>query len=68
MCGKPLSRKCENFVYTPTLPSPFEENQSSKTSFAFVWKVVVIGYGCGFVIGVVIGKYFLIGRKHVIGL
>jgi hypothetical protein len=63
LCGSPLSKKCGAFNYTPTPPYPFEENRSSKSPFEFGWKVVAIGYGCGFVIGVVIGQ-ILITRKY----
>jgi Leucine-rich repeat (LRR) protein len=63
LCGGPLSKKCGDFNYTPTLPYPFQENQNSKSPFEFGWKVVAIGYGCGFVIGVVIG-HIVITRKY----
>ncbi|XP_059452680.1 receptor-like protein Cf-9 homolog [Corylus avellana] len=63
LCGSPLSKKCGDFNYTPTPPYPFEENQCSSSPFEFGWKVVAIGYGCGFVIGVVIGK-IVITRKY----
>ena len=56
-CVEALSKKCrEYFKYTPTLPFRFEDNQSSKPLFEFGWKVIAIGYGCGFMIGVVVGK------------
>ncbi|XP_059449505.1 receptor-like protein 54 [Corylus avellana] len=63
LCGNPLLKKCGDFKYTPTPPSPFEENRSSESPFHFGWKVVAIGYGCGFVIGVVIGQ-IVITRKY----
>jgi hypothetical protein len=63
LCGSPLLKKCGVFKYTPTPPSPFEGNQSSESPFQFGWKVVVIGYGCGFVIGVIIGQ-IVITRKY----
>jgi leucine-rich repeat protein SHOC2 len=59
----PLSKKCRDFKYTPTLPSPFKDNQSSKPLFEFGWKVIVIGYVCGFMIGVIVGKLWLQGSK-----
>ena len=62
LCGSPLSKKCGDFNYTPTPPYPFQENQRSESPFEFGWKVVAIGYGCGFVIGVVIG-HIVITRK-----
>ncbi|XP_059449493.1 receptor-like protein 6 [Corylus avellana] len=63
LCGNPLSKKCGDFNYTQNPPSPFENNRSSESPFDFGWKVVVIGYGCGFVIGVVIGQT-VIARKY----
>jgi Leucine-rich repeat (LRR) protein len=63
LCGSPLSKKCGDFNYTPAPPYPFKENQSSLSPFEFGWKVVAIGYGCGFVIGVVIG-HIVITRKY----
>ncbi|KAF5459475.1 hypothetical protein F2P56_023416 [Juglans regia] len=55
LCGWPLSKlRGDSDISTPP-PSTFEENQSPKLFFEFGWKVVVTGYGCGFVFGVVIG-------------
>jgi Leucine-rich repeat (LRR) protein len=63
LCGSPLSKKCGDFNYTPISSYPFRENQRSESPFEFGWKVVAIGYGCGFVIGVVIG-HIVITRKY----
>nr|XP_023929437.1 receptor-like protein 9DC3 [Quercus suber] len=52
LCGSPLPKKCGNFE--DSLHPPL--NQDSKLLFEFGWKVVVIGYGCGFIIGVIIGQ------------
>ena len=64
LCGNPFPKKCGNFKDSlhPTLT--FEEiNQDSKLISAFGWKVVVIGYGCVFIIGVIIGQ-IVIARKY----
>ncbi|GMN50135.1 hypothetical protein TIFTF001_019293 [Ficus carica] len=54
LCGIPLPNKCGNSE--PPLPPSQEEREDSWGSvFEFGWKVVVIGYGCGFVVGVIIG-------------
>jgi len=63
LCGSPLSKKCGDFKYPQTPPSPFEVNESSESSFEFGWKVVAIGYACGFVIGAIIGQ-IVIARKY----
>ncbi|GLT54998.1 hypothetical protein SLA2020_281550 [Shorea laevis] len=56
LCGSPLSKKCGDSKFSPSSPSTFEENQSSESLFEFDWKIVVLGYGCGLVVGVVIGQ------------
>ncbi|KAM3751267.1 hypothetical protein ACB098_04G095900 [Castanea mollissima] len=64
LCGNPLPKKCGNSKGSLLPPLTFEEiNQDSKLLFEFVWKVVVIGYGCGFIIGVIIGQ-IVIARKY----
>ena len=62
MCGSPLSKRCANSDDPPTPPSNFEANQGSKFSFEFDWKVVAMGYGCGFIVGV-FGGQIIIKRK-----
>ncbi|KAK7836698.1 receptor-like protein 7, partial [Quercus suber] len=52
LCGSPLPKKCGNFE--DSLHPPL--NQDSKLLSEFGWKVVMIGYGCGFIIGVIIGQ------------
>ena len=59
LCGSPLPKKCGNFE--DSLHPPL--NQDSKLLSEFGWKVVVIGYGCGFIIGVIIGQ-IVIARKY----
>ncbi|XP_065627590.1 LOW QUALITY PROTEIN: receptor-like protein 9DC3 [Quercus suber] len=59
LCGSPLPKKCGNFE--DSLHPPL--NQDSKLLYEFGWKVVVIGYGCGFIIGVIIGQ-IVIARKY----
>ena len=64
LCGSPLLKKCGNFKDSLLPPLTFEEiNQESKLLFGFGWIVVVIGYGCGFIIGVAIGQ-IVIARKY----
>ncbi|XP_059449498.1 receptor-like protein 19 [Corylus avellana] len=55
--GKPLSKQCDTLP-----PSTSEENQGSESSLEFDWKVVVMGYGCGLVVGAVIGKFVTIRK------
>ncbi|XP_048337085.2 receptor-like protein 6 [Ziziphus jujuba] len=51
LCGIPLSRKCE----TPIPSSNDHYNEKSDFISGFGWKPVVIGYGCGLLIGMVAG-------------
>ncbi|KAF5459227.1 hypothetical protein F2P56_023199 [Juglans regia] len=59
LCGSPLSKACGDSLPKP----PNEGNQDLVSPFEFGWKVVAIGYGCGFVIGIVIGQW-VIARKQ----
>jgi Leucine-rich repeat (LRR) protein len=61
LCGNPLSKKCGNSEDSPPLPSTFEQNQKSSSSFEFTWKEVVMGYGCGFIVGLLVGQIVI---KH----
>jgi hypothetical protein len=63
LCGRPLTRKCENSNEAPSQPSISQESQNSGSPFEFGWKIVAIGYGFGFVVGVIIGR-IVIARKH----
>ena len=51
LCGRPLSKQCAISENSPPPPSSFKENQGSEFPFEFDWKVVVMGYGCGFIVG-----------------
>ncbi|XP_023885694.2 putative receptor like protein 25 [Quercus suber] len=63
LCGNQLSRKCEGpKAFLPPL-SASTDSQESGSLIEFDWKIVVIGYGSGFIIGVVIG-HIVITRKH----
>ncbi|XP_030936660.1 putative receptor like protein 25 [Quercus lobata] len=62
LCGSPLSKRCANSKDPPTPPSNFEANQGSEFSFEFGWKVVAMGYRCGFMVGFFVGQ-IIITRK-----
>ncbi|XP_021288569.1 receptor-like protein 12 [Herrania umbratica] len=61
LCGFPLSKKCGNEEeLKPPVPM-LEEDEGSE--LAFFWKVVLMGYGCGVVLGLSIGYIvFTTGR------
>ncbi|QHN91316.1 Receptor-like protein [Arachis hypogaea] len=53
LCGFPLSKSCGNDEEQP--PSVFPE----ATESLFGWKSVTVGYGCGVVFGMFLGKLFI---------
>ncbi|KAL7249438.1 hypothetical protein ACSBR1_011599 [Camellia fascicularis] len=62
LCGFPLSRKCKELQPLPPLPT-LHQDKNSDRSIEFSWKVIVMGYGCGFVFGMVIGYLMFVTRK-----
>ncbi|WRX29568.1 Leucine-rich repeat - like 10, partial [Theobroma cacao] len=61
LCGFPLSKQCGNDEEPkPTVPMVKEDEGSE---IAFIWKVVMMGYGCGVVLGLSMGYIvFTTGR------
>uniref|UniRef100_A0A7N2L6F1 Receptor-like protein kinase n=1 Tax=Quercus lobata TaxID=97700 RepID=A0A7N2L6F1_QUELO len=59
LCGPPLSKKCGH----SEIPT-FEPSKESSFGEWFNWKVVVIGYACGFVIGLVTGHVIISKRPN----
>nr|TKS07361.1 hypothetical protein D5086_0000113550 [Populus alba] len=53
LCGEPLSKECGNNVEDS--PPTANEDEGSGYPLEFGWKVVVIGYASGLVIGVILG-------------
>ncbi|GMP98281.1 hypothetical protein CsSME_00046232 [Camellia sinensis var. sinensis] len=64
LCGFPLSKNCGNVQIgeSPTLPSSFSHNFKFKFD-GFGWEAVLMGYGCGVLLGLLIGSY-IIRRKE----
>ena len=57
LCGNPLSKKCWNSDSSPPLSIVSEKSHDSTGSlFEFGWKIVLIGYGFGLIVGVIIGN------------
>ncbi|GKB18274.1 leucine-rich repeat-containing protein [Tanacetum coccineum] len=56
LCGFPLPKKCSEPTHKPQL-----EEQEDKSGFT--WEVVTLGYGCGTLIGLVMGYLMLSTRK-----
>ncbi|KAI8570624.1 hypothetical protein RHMOL_Rhmol01G0050200 [Rhododendron molle] len=64
LCGLPLSKKCGDSVAPPQPISPDEDDDDDFAS-GFTWRIVLMGYGCGLVIGVTMGfVMFLTGRPR----
>ncbi|KAL5736286.1 hypothetical protein ACOSP7_030750 [Xanthoceras sorbifolium] len=53
LCGFPLSRKCSIDGTPPEPSSTLEDDTESENGFG--WKTVLMGYGCGVVLGVIMG-------------
>ncbi|KAL7197823.1 hypothetical protein ACSBR2_020362 [Camellia fascicularis] len=64
LCGFPLSKNCGNvqIAESPTLPSLISHNFKFKFD-GFGWEAVLMGYGCGVLLGLLIGSY-IIQRKE----
>ena len=57
LCGNPLSKKCWVSDSSIPLPSTSKQIQDSAVSpFEFGWKIVLIGYGFGQIVGAIIGN------------
>ena len=61
LCGNPLTKKCENT--NALLSPPPSSSQDLCSPLQFGWKIVVIGYGFGLVVGGTIG-HIVIARNH----
>uniref|UniRef100_A0A2N9EM84 Reverse transcriptase n=1 Tax=Fagus sylvatica TaxID=28930 RepID=A0A2N9EM84_FAGSY len=61
LCGSPLTKKCEN--NDALLSPPPSSSQDLCSPLQFGWKIVVIGYGFGLVVGGTIG-HIVIARNH----
>ncbi|PON94092.1 LRR domain containing protein [Trema orientale] len=64
LCGFPLSKLCsEDAANVPTWPTQ-QEGEDDEHAIGFDWKVVVMGYGSGFVIGISVG-YMVLTDKTI---
>uniref|UniRef100_A0A2N9FQV4 Leucine-rich repeat-containing N-terminal plant-type domain-containing protein n=1 Tax=Fagus sylvatica TaxID=28930 RepID=A0A2N9FQV4_FAGSY len=61
LCGNPLTKKCENT--DALLSPPPSSSQDLCSPLQFGWKIVVIGYGFGLVVGGTIG-HIVTARNH----
>ncbi|XP_031285655.1 receptor-like protein 18 [Pistacia vera] len=61
LCGSPLSRKCIHDE--PPSPVPLIYHEEDDESSWFDWKIALMGYECGFVLGLSIGYIAFTTRK-----
>ncbi|GJU68821.1 leucine-rich repeat-containing protein [Tanacetum coccineum] len=59
LCGFPLPKKCSERTHKPQ----FEEHEIHEDKSGFTWEVVTLGYGCGTLLGLVMGYLMLSTRK-----
>ncbi|GJT83993.1 leucine-rich repeat-containing protein [Tanacetum coccineum] len=59
LCGFQLPKKCSDRTHKPQL----EEHENHEDRSGFTWEVVTLGYGCGTLIGLVMGYLMLSTRK-----
>nr|GEU44322.1 leucine-rich repeat-containing protein [Tanacetum cinerariifolium] len=59
LCGFPLPKRCSEYTQKPELEAPKDQEEES----GFTWKVVTLGYGCGTLVGLVMGYLMLLTRK-----
>lgn len=60
LCGFPLSNNCEH-LSSPDVYGDGDEEEVDESGFT--WKVMTLGYGCGTLVGLVMGYLMLSTRK-----
>ncbi|KAA3467748.1 LRR receptor-like serine/threonine-protein kinase GSO1 [Gossypium australe] len=48
LCGLPLLKECNN----DEIPEPAQDEKDHGNGIAFIWKLAMMGYGCGMVLGI----------------
>ncbi|GKF22815.1 leucine-rich repeat-containing protein [Tanacetum coccineum] len=59
LCGFPLPKRCSEYTQKPHLEARKDHEEES----GFMWEVVALGYGCGTLLGLVMGYLMLSTRK-----
>ncbi|KAL8538246.1 hypothetical protein ACS0TY_000283 [Phlomoides rotata] len=60
LCGAPLTRSCGDEKESP---EELEEEEDDGFMMGFTWKAVVMGYGCGIVLGFILGNVLISIKK-----
>ncbi|GMN43078.1 hypothetical protein TIFTF001_012271 [Ficus carica] len=69
LCRFPVSETCydNNNVKQSSPPMPVEEEGESNSANVFDWKIVLMGYGSGVVIGISMGYILLYSMENLVG-
>ncbi|XP_052477236.1 receptor kinase-like protein Xa21 [Gossypium raimondii] len=59
LCGFPLSKECNN----DERPEAVQDEEGNGNGIAFIWKVAVMGYGCGMILGISMAYIVFTTRK-----
>lgn len=60
LCGRPLSKKC----ISETQQEKIEDDEDNGFFFSgFTWEAVAIGYGCGVLVGFIVGYIMFMAGK-----
>ncbi|KAL8551139.1 hypothetical protein ACS0TY_000282 [Phlomoides rotata] len=62
LCGAPLTRSCGDEREPPSA-GDFEEDEDDGFMMGFTWKAVVMGYGCGILLGFILGNVMISIQK-----
>ncbi|KAL8551137.1 hypothetical protein ACS0TY_000280 [Phlomoides rotata] len=62
LCGAPLTRNCGDEREPPSA-GDFEEDEDDGFMMGFTWKAVVMGYGCGILLGFILGNVMISMEK-----
>ncbi|XP_058005964.1 receptor-like protein 43 [Hevea brasiliensis] len=63
LCGAPLKKKCGDVEASTPHPPSLAKDNGSGSPFEFGWKIVLLGYGSGFVVGGVAGHIFTTRKR-----
>ena len=63
LCGLPMIKSCGNDEEQPPPPSSITQEDDFKFENGFHWKVVLLGYSCGFIFGLGLGSLMLSSGK-----
>ncbi|KAK3428657.1 hypothetical protein EUGRSUZ_E00143 [Eucalyptus grandis] len=64
LCGSPLPNKCTNGEDAPPPPSSFKVDNEEECLFNLDWRIVLVGAGVGFSVGIVI-ENLIIDEKRM---